>query len=77
MKEEITMIELTLNNQQHTTFKTLAEFNTWAKRTIDMNFKNVISQSASDGYKMILINARLRWSTQFKISNKEGGNDNE
>lgn len=62
------MIQLTLDNQPFTTFKTLKEFNTWSKRAIDMNFKDILDQTASEGYKMILINARLSWSTQFRIS---------
>ena len=62
------MIQLTLSNQPFTTFKTLKEFNTWSKRTIDMNFKSVLDQTASDGYKIILINGQLSWSTQYRIS---------
>ena len=62
------MVQLTLSNQPLTTFKTLKEFNTWSKRTIDMNFKSVLDQTASDGYKIILINGQLSWSTQFRIS---------
>ena len=67
------MIQLTLSNQPFTTFKTLKEFNTWSKRTIDMNFKSVLDQTASDGYKIILINGQLSWATQFRISTIEGG----
>ena len=62
------MIQLTLSNQPFTTFKTLKEFSTWSKRTIDMNFKSVLDQTASDGYKIILINGQLSWSTQFRLS---------
>ena len=62
------MIQLTLSNQPFTTFKTLKEFNTWSKRTIDMNFKSVLDQTESDGYKIILINGQLSWSTQFRLS---------
>ena len=62
------MIQLTLSNQPFATFKTLKEFNTWSKRTIDMNFKGVLDQTESDGYKSILINGQLSWSTQFRIS---------
>ena len=62
------MIQLTLSNQPLTTFKTLKEFNTWSKRTIDMNFKSVLDQTESDGYKIILINGQLSWSTQFRLS---------
>ena len=65
------MIQLTLSNQPFTTFKTLKEFNTWSKRVINMNFKNVLDQTASDGYKIILINGQLSWSTQFRISTME------
>ena len=67
------MIQLTLSNQPFTTFKTLKEFNTWSKRTIDMNFKSVLDQTASDGYKIILINGQLSWPTQFRLSTIEGG----
>ena len=62
------MIQLTLNNQPFTTFKTLKEFNRWSKHTIDMNFKRVLDQTASDGYKIIIINGQLSWTTQFRIS---------
>lgn len=62
------MIQLTLNNQPFLTFKTSKEFNRWSKRVINMNFKSVLDQTASDGYKMLLINARLSRSTQFKLS---------
>ena len=62
------MIQLTLSNQPFITFKTLKEFNTWSKRTIDMNFKSVLDQTASDGYKIIIINGQLSWATQFRIS---------
>ena len=62
------MIQLTLSNQPFTTFKTLKEVNIWSKRTIDMDFKSVLDQTASDGYKIILINGQLSWSTQFRIS---------
>ena len=62
------MIQLTLNNQPFTTFKTLKDFNIWSKRVISMNFKSVLDQTASDGYKTILINGQLSWSTQFRIS---------
>ena len=62
------MIQLTLSNQPFTIFKTLKEFNTWSKRTIDMNFKSVLDQTESDGYKIILINGQLSWSTQFRLS---------
>ena len=65
------MIQLTLDNQPFTTFKTLKEFNTWSKRVISMNFKSVLDQTASDGYKIILINGQLSWSTQFKLSTIE------
>ena len=67
------MIQLTLSNQPFTTFKTLKEFSTWSKRTIDMNFKSVLDQTESDGYKIILINGQLSWSTQFRLSTIEGG----
>ena len=62
------MIQLTLSNQPLITFKTLKEFNTWSKRVISMNFKSVLDQTESDGYKIILINGQLSWSTQFRIS---------
>lgn len=62
------MFQLTLNNQPFITFKTLKEFNRWSKRTIDMNCKDILDQSTSEGYKMILINARLSWLTQFRLS---------
>ena len=62
------MIQLTLSNQPFTTFKTLKEFNTWSKRTITMNFKNILDQTASDGCKIILINGQLSWATQFRLS---------
>ncbi len=62
------MIQLTLSNQPFTTFKKLKEFNIWSKRTIDMNFKSVLDQTESDGYKIISINGQLSWSTQFRIS---------
>ena len=67
------MIQLTLDNQPFTTFKTLKEFNRWSKRVISMDFKSVLDQTASDRYKMLLINARLSWSTQFRLSTIEGG----
>ena len=63
------MIQLTLSNQPFTTFKTLKEFNTWSKRTIDTNFKSVLDQTASDGYKIMIINGQLSWSTKFRLSN--------
>ena len=62
------MIQLTLNNQPFLTFKTLEEFNTWSKRVINMNFKSVLDQTVGDGYKIIVINGQLNWSTQFRIS---------
>lgn len=62
------MLQLTLSNQPLITFKTLKEFNRWSKRVISMNFKSVLDQTASDGYKIILINGQLSWSTQFRIS---------
>ena len=65
------MIQLTLSNQPFTTFKTLKEFDSWSKRTIDMNFKSVLDQTESDGYKIIIINGQLSWSTQFRISTIE------
>ena len=71
------MIQLTLSNQPFTTFKTLKEFNTWSKRTIDMNFKSVLDQTESDGYKIILINGQLSWSTKFRLSTIEGGRQND
>ena len=71
------MIQLTLSNQPLTTFKTLKEFNTWSKRTIDMNFKSVLDQTASDGYKIIIINGQLSWSTQLKLSIVERSEQHE
>ena len=62
------MIQLTLDNQTLLTFKTLKEFNRWSKRVINMNFKSVLDQTASDGYKIIIINGQLSWSTQFKLT---------
>ena len=62
------MIHLALSNQPFATFKTLKEFNTWSKRTIDINFKSVLDQTASDGYKIMIINGQLSWSTQFRLS---------
>ena len=62
------MIQLTLSNQPFITFKTLKEFNRWSKRVISMNFKSVLDQTESDGYKIILINGQLSWSTQFRLS---------
>ena len=67
------MIQLTLSNQPLITFKTLKEFNTWSKRVISMNFKSVLDQTASDGYKIIIINGQLSWPTQFRLSTIEGG----
>ena len=67
------MIQLTLSNQPFTTFKTLKEFDRWSKRAIGMNFKSVLDQTASDGYKIIIINGQLSWSTQFRLSTIEGG----
>ena len=62
------MFVLTLNGETFLTFKTLKEFNRWSKRVISMNFKSVLDQTASDGYKIILINGQLNWSTQFKLT---------
>ena len=62
------MIQLTLDDQTFLTFKTLKEFNRWSKRVISMNFKSVLDQKESDGYKIILINGQLSWSTQFRLS---------
>ena len=62
------MIQLTLDDQPFTTFKTLKEFNRWSKRVINMNFKSVLDQTASDGYKIVLINGQLSWPTQFRLS---------
>ena len=62
------MIQLTLSNQPLITFNTLKEFNRWSKRVINMNFKSVLDQTASDGYKIIIINGQLSWSTQFRLS---------
>ena len=67
------MIQLTLNNQPLITFKTLKEFNRWSKRAINMNFKSVLDQTESDGYKIISINGQPSWSTQFRLSTIEGG----
>ena len=66
------MIQLTLSNQPAITFKTLKEFNRWSKRVISMNFKSVLDQTASDGYKIIIINGQLSWATQFRISTIDG-----
>ena len=65
------MIVLTLNGETSLTFKTLKEFNRWSKRVIAMNFKSILDQTASDGYKIISINGQLSWSTQFRISTIE------
>ena len=65
------MFVLTLNEETFLTFKTLKEFNTWSKRVINMNFKRVLDQTESDGYKLIIINGQLSWSTQFRISTIE------
>ena len=62
------MIQLTLSNQPFLTFKTLKEFNRWSKRVITMNFKSVLDQTASDGYKIMIINGQHSWSTQFRLS---------
>ena len=62
------MFVLTLNGETFLTFKTLIEFNKWSKRVISINFKSVLDQTASDGYKIISINGQLSWSTQFRIS---------
>ena len=62
------MIQLSLDNQPVITFKTLKEFNRWSKRVIAMNFKSVLDQTASDGYKTIVINGQLSWTTQFRLS---------
>ena len=62
------MIVLTLNGETSLTFSTLKEFNRWSKRIITMNFKSVLDQTASDGYKIMIINGQLSWSTQFRIS---------
>ena len=67
------MIQLTLDSQTFLTFKTLKEFNRWSKRVISMNFKSVLDQPESDGYKIIIINGQLSWSTQFRLSTIEGG----
>ena len=67
------MIQLTLNNQPFITFKTLKEFNRWSNRVISMDFKSVLDQTASDGYKIISINGQLSWATQFRISTIERG----
>ena len=65
------MFVLTLNGETFLTFKTLKEFNRWSKRVINMNFKRILDQTASDEYKIIVINGQLSWSTQFRISTIE------
>ena len=62
------MFVLTLNEETFLTFKTLKEFNRWSKRVISMNFKSVLDQTASDGYKIISINGQLSWSTKLRLS---------
>ena len=62
------MIVLTLNGESFLSFNTLKEFNRWSKRVITMNFKSVLDQTASDGYKIMIINGQLNWSTQFRLS---------
>ena len=62
------MIVLTLNGETSLTFSTLKEFNRWSKRVITMNFKSVLDQTVSDGYKIMIINGQLSWSTQFKLT---------
>ena len=62
------MLVLTLNEETFLTFKTLKEFDRWSKRVINMNFKSVLDHTASDGYKIIIINGQLSWSTKFRIS---------
>ena len=62
------MFALALNGETFLTFKTLKEFDSWSKRVICMNFKSVLDQTASDDYKIIIINGQLSWSTQFRIS---------
>ena len=52
----------------YASFTTLEDFNRWSKRVINMNFKSVLDQTESDGYKIILINGQLSWSTQFRLS---------
>ena len=52
----------------YTSFTTLEDFNRWSKRVISMNFKSVLDQTASDGYKITIINGQLSWSTQFRLS---------
>ena len=69
------MIVLTLNGETFLTFNTLKEFNRWSKRTITVNFKNILDQTASDGYKIIIINGQLSWSTQFRLSTIWGVNN--
>ena len=64
------MIVLTLNGETFLTFNTLKEFNRWSKRVITMNFKSVLDQTASDGYKIMIINGQLNWSTQFRLSTR-------
>ena len=62
------MFVLTLNGETFLTFKTLKEFDSWSKRVIGMNFKSVLDQTASDGYKIMIINGQLSWSTNFRLS---------
>ena len=62
------MIQLTLDNQTFLTFKTLKEFNRWSKRVININFKSLIDQQEDVWYTITLINYKLSWSTQFKLS---------
>ena len=71
------MIVLTLNGETFLTFNTLKEFNRWSKRVITMNFKSVLDQTASDGYKIIIINGQLSWSTQLKLSIVERSEQHE
>lgn len=62
------------NKDLYHTFKDLKDFNRWAKKWLDMNFKKIIDIEESDGYKAMLINGSLAGPThlRIKLSNKEG-----
>ena len=62
------MFTLTLDGDTFLTFKTLKDFNRWSKRVISMNFKSLIDQKENDWYTITLINYKLSWSTQFKLT---------
>ena len=55
----------------YASFTTLEDFNRWSKKSLHIDFKNIIVTDDNEIYKIIIINSNLSYPTNFTLDKEE------